>query len=127
MTSATSGLTEGLTPGIEALNLQTGTSTNLTSSLPEAKRLHCAVDLGENRIMFLGGATEEYEDGTRDVDILDVETGEWSQGPRMRQRRSGLACGRFVGADGTVRVMVVGGRFSSETTEIYSVKVCCMS
>ena len=75
--------------------------------LPENVNGHCLVKTGEdNKVMMIGG--QQNPDKIGRSYLLDVLSGEWTNGPELEYARAFHSCGLFE-LDGKKYVMVIGG------------------
>jgi len=86
-----------------------GSFTNMPEwKLPRQIYDFCAVDMGNGKIMVLGGNILNGIFDSADMDILDTATNTWSSGPPMAKNRATHDCvvTEYAGEQG---VMVTGG------------------
>ena len=70
-----------------------GSFTNMPEwKLPRQIYDFCAVDMGNGKIMVLGGNILNGIFDSADMDILDTTTGTWSSGPPMAKNRATHDC-----------------------------------
>ena len=83
-------------------------------ALPEGRFSFCAVALSSSSVMVLGGWGSEGP--LSEVSILDLETGQWSEGPQLTTPRYGHTC-LLTELAGRRGVMVAGGALTGNKVE----------
>lgn len=77
------------------------------NDMPKGIMGHCIVKLGQSKIILIGGV-DDYNGLTSETLIFDLENKQWSEGPRMRQRRWLHGCVSS-NLDGKPIIWVTGG------------------
>ena len=81
-------------------------STRYGPTLPKGLFAHCSVILGDT-IFVIGGNSNGYI--TRETWMIDIATGEITNGPDMAFARRYHACTTYINEKGEKTILVVGG------------------
>merc|ERR1712209_307514 len=92
---------------LDQTSLMDTSSTLELKDMPIAISYHCMVKLDQSKIMFIGGR-DDYPNARSKTLLFDLENQQWSDGPRMRQRRNDLGCVKS-NLEGKPIIWVTGG------------------
>ncbi|WP_104106187.1 kelch repeat-containing protein [Nocardioides sp. 616] len=96
-----------------------GTGTTRAANLTDARDAHTAVQLGDGRVLVVGGFAGEGQPPLRSAEVFDPASGQWTRTGSLAQGRGGHAAALL----GDGRVLVAGGWVApstyTDTTEIF--------
>ncbi len=100
---------------LEVLNLRTGTSALVRTTLREARYNHASVQLADGRILILGGVSWPLDLSVLSTEIFDPRTSTMVNGPDMTVGRDSPETAVMPSG----RVAVFGGRENEQRIDLY--------